>query len=94
MDTVNTDDRDSKGPSLDTGAYAIHPMTSTSTSPPVPIPTHPFANSKSLLVVIPDDKIDVEEEARLYDELCVVRPSLSFPDVSLNKSAFIVIGTG
>jgi len=33
-------------------------------------PTHPFANSKNLLVVIPDDAIDVEEESRLYDELC------------------------
>lgn len=33
---------------------------------------HPFANSKSLLEIIPN-KIDVEEEARLYDELCDVR---------------------
>lgn len=36
-----------------------------------PSHTHPFANSKQLLEVIPD-KIDVEEESRLYDELCVV----------------------
>jgi hypothetical protein len=34
-------------------------------------PVHPFANSKQLLEVIPD-KIDVEEESRLYDELCYV----------------------
>lgn len=32
---------------------------------------HPFANSRQLLEVIPN-KIDVEEESRLYDELCVV----------------------
>ncbi|TCD67185.1 hypothetical protein EIP91_000411 [Steccherinum ochraceum] len=37
-------------------------------SPPTQRPAHPFANSKNLLVVIPD--IDVEEEARLYEELC------------------------
>jgi hypothetical protein len=35
-------------------------------------PTHPFANSKNLLVIIPDDEIDVAEESRLYDELCEV----------------------
>ena len=34
--------------------------------------THPFSNSKNLLVVIPDDKIDIEEESRLYDEFCRV----------------------
>ena len=33
-------------------------------------PTHPFANSKNLLVIIPDIGIDVEEESGLYDELC------------------------
>lgn len=44
------------------------PPTSRSSSTPV----HPFANSKSLLEIIPD-KIDVEEESRLYDELCYVR---------------------
>jgi hypothetical protein len=33
---------------------------------------HPFQSSKSLLVVIPNDAIDVEEESRLYDELCGV----------------------
>ncbi|KAF9461024.1 Phox-like protein [Collybia nuda] len=32
-------------------------------------PVHPFANSKQLLEILPD-KIDVEEESRLYDELC------------------------
>ncbi|THH32876.1 hypothetical protein EUX98_g1359 [Antrodiella citrinella] len=37
-------------------------------SPPAERPAHPFANSKNLVVVVPD--IDVEEEARLYDELC------------------------
>jgi hypothetical protein len=30
---------------------------------------HPFAHSRDLLVLIPN-KIDVEEESRLYDELC------------------------
>ncbi|KAF8148042.1 Phox homologous domain-containing protein [Crassisporium funariophilum] len=41
-----------------------------SSSPPV----HPFANSKAKLEIIPsstaNDKIDVEAEARLFDELC------------------------
>ncbi|GJJ10905.1 hypothetical protein Clacol_005133 [Clathrus columnatus] len=32
-------------------------------------PSHPFANSKSLLVIIPQDRVDVEEESALYDEL-------------------------
>lgn len=32
------------------------------------LPVHPFANSKNLLEVIPN-KINVEEESRLYDEL-------------------------
>jgi len=32
-------------------------------------PSHPFQNSKGLLVLIPN-RIDVEEEARLYDEIC------------------------
>ncbi|KZP26096.1 Phox-like protein [Athelia psychrophila] len=68
-------------------------MASTSTSPPAPIPAHPFANSKSLLVVIPDDKIDVEEEARLYDELCVaqddeVTPTLRRPSSPAPLSIF------
>jgi len=34
-------------------------------------PIHPFANSKNLLVIIPD-----VAESRLYDELCDVRSSL------------------
>lgn len=34
--------------------------------------THPFKNETGLLVLIPDG-IDVEEEARLYDELEEVR---------------------
>lgn len=33
---------------------------------------HPFAHTKNLLVLIPD-KIDVEEESQLYDDLCDVR---------------------
>lgn len=36
----------------------------------MPTPTHPFRNTESLLVVIPNDGIDVEAEAQLYDELC------------------------
>lgn len=40
-------------------------------SPPTERPDHPFANSSNLVVVIPD-RIDVEEEARLYEELCDV----------------------
>ncbi|KAF8235507.1 hypothetical protein L208DRAFT_752321 [Tricholoma matsutake] len=32
-------------------------------------PVHPFAHSKKLLEVIPN-KIDIEEESRLYEELC------------------------
>ncbi|KAJ3730837.1 Phox homologous domain-containing protein [Lentinula raphanica] len=31
---------------------------------------HPFANSKKRLEIIRNDGIDVEEEARLYDEMC------------------------
>ena len=42
-------------------------------------PRHPFENSKDLLVVLPNDAIDVEEEARLYDELCAATQSVS-PD--------------
>ncbi|KAI0925205.1 hypothetical protein AcW1_007075 [Taiwanofungus camphoratus] len=37
-------------------------------SPP-DLPSHPFENAKGLLVILPD-KIDVEEESRLYEELC------------------------
>ncbi|KAK7451245.1 hypothetical protein VKT23_012583 [Stygiomarasmius scandens] len=41
-----------------------------SSSPPSPItPIHPFASTTSRLEIIPN-KIDIEEEARLYDELC------------------------
>ena len=40
-------------------------------------PKHPFENSKHLLVVLPNDAIDVEEEARLYDELCAATQSVS-----------------
>lgn len=42
-------------------------------------PKHPFENSKDLLVVLPNDVIDVEEEARLYDELCAATQPVS-PD--------------
>jgi hypothetical protein len=50
---------------------------------------HPFENSKGLLVVLPNDAIDVEEEGRLYDELCAATQSVSpdlrpAPIVSLN----------
>jgi len=38
---------------------------STSTTP---VPSHPFANSKGLLVVIPQDHVDVEEESAFYEE--------------------------
>jgi len=34
-----------------------------------PLTPRPFEHSKGLIVVLPD-KIDVEEEARLYEELC------------------------
>ncbi|KII87076.1 hypothetical protein PLICRDRAFT_42715 [Plicaturopsis crispa FD-325 SS-3] len=40
-----------------------------SNSPPAPDPVHPFKNSRSLLVVLRDEGIDVEEESRLYDQL-------------------------
>ncbi|KAH7885697.1 Phox-like protein [Phlebopus sp. FC_14] len=41
---------------------------SSSNAPSTSTP-HPFRNATGLLVVIPN-KIDVEEESRLYDELC------------------------
>ena len=46
-------------------------------SRPVCHPKHPFEDSKGLLVVLPNDAIDVEEEARLYDELCAATQSVS-----------------
>ncbi|KAH7929075.1 Phox-like protein [Leucogyrophana mollusca] len=49
-----------------TSSTPASPTTRPSPSPP---PSHPFKNSTSLLVVIPDG-IDVEEESRLYDDLC------------------------
>ena len=46
--------------------------------------SHPFSNSKNLLVVIPDDKIDIEEESRFYDKFCQVRTNtmsvIHFPE--------------
>lgn len=44
-------------------------------------PKHPFENADGLLVVFPNDAIDVEEEARLYDELRAATQSVS-PDLS------------
>ncbi|PBK72978.1 uncharacterized protein ARMOST_04915 [Armillaria ostoyae] len=41
---------------------------SSSSSSPI-TPTYPFAHARGLLEIIPN-KIDVEEESRLYDELC------------------------
>ncbi|KAJ7260718.1 Phox-like protein [Mycena rebaudengoi] len=40
---------------------------SASTHSPLPIPRHPFAHTKSKLEIIPN-KIDIEEESRLYDD--------------------------
>lgn len=34
----------------------------------LPTPSHPFANAKGLLVVIPQDRVDIAEESALYDE--------------------------
>ncbi|KAF8481464.1 Phox-like protein [Gautieria morchelliformis] len=43
--------------------------TATSSTPSgTPTPSHPFAHAKGLLVVIPQDKVDVEEESAFYDE--------------------------
>lgn len=48
----------------------------------VPWPLHPFTNSKNL-VVIQDDKINVEEEeSQLYDELLCGAQSPSLPPVA------------
>ncbi|KAH7910208.1 Phox-like protein [Hygrophoropsis aurantiaca] len=44
-------------------------MTSSSSLSRSISPSHPFKHSTSLLVVIPD-KIDIEEESRLYDQIC------------------------
>ncbi|PPR05201.1 hypothetical protein CVT24_010301 [Panaeolus cyanescens] len=54
-----------------TGRGAVNTSASSST-PGRTIPVHPFANSTAKLEVLISnpDKIDVEEEARLYDELC------------------------
>lgn len=40
-----------------------------SSSQASPVTPRPFEDAKGLLVVLPD-KIDIEEETRLYDELC------------------------
>ncbi|KNZ75873.1 hypothetical protein J132_00886 [Termitomyces sp. J132] len=45
----------------------ITPISGPASAPPSQ-PVHPFANSKSLLEIIPNG-IDIEEESRLYDEL-------------------------
>lgn len=47
------------------------------TSPPPSQLLHPFANTSSLLEIIPNT-IDVEEESRLYDELIKVRYFISY----------------
>ena len=40
---------------------------------PSPTTPRPFEHAEGLIEVLPD-KIDVEEEARLYEELCDVSP--------------------
>lgn len=50
---------------------------SSSPSPLETDPYHPFAHTKALLEIIPD-KIDVEEESRLYDDLCVRNTIIPF----------------
>ena len=42
---------------------------------------HPFRNTKALIEVLPQE-IDVEEEARLYEELCDVSSSSVWSYVS------------
>ncbi|KAF8066737.1 Phox homologous domain-containing protein [Lyophyllum atratum] len=49
------------------------------------VPEHPFANSKNLLEIIPD-KIDIEEESRLYDELAYDNDYESRPMPSMPTS--------
>lgn len=74
----------SEVPSEDVPFFGLLTFVMTSTRPPQAgpsnTPAHPFANSKNLLVVIPDDGIDVEEESRLYDELCDLEVGSSFGD--------------
>jgi hypothetical protein len=41
---------------------------------PNQVPWHPFANAKGLLIVVPDDAINVEEEAAYFDQF-VRRPT-------------------
>jgi len=53
-------------------------------SPPI---THPFQNTTGLLVVIPDDGIDVEEESRFYDELCDEPDAASRASIRFSQSA-------
>lgn len=43
-----------------------------SPGPVTPTMAHPFAHTKARLEIIPN-KIDIEEESRLYDALCEVR---------------------
>lgn len=49
-----------------------HVYLSNTVSPPMSSSNHPhpFAHSRSLIEIIPD-RIDVEEESRAYDDLCV-----------------------
>jgi hypothetical protein len=46
---------------------------------------HPFQNSTGKLIVLPND-IDVEEESRLYDEICDVL----FPTPCFNQLAILL----
>ncbi|KZT32905.1 Phox-like protein [Sistotremastrum suecicum HHB10207 ss-3] len=43
-------------------------MASLTNAPTQQRPSHPFAGSKGLLIVVPRDHIDVEEEADFYDQ--------------------------
>ncbi|KAF8517149.1 Phox-like protein [Hysterangium stoloniferum] len=43
-------------------------LSSSSSSTMSPGPSHPFANAKGLIVVIPQDGVDIEEESAFYDE--------------------------
>ena len=61
-------------------SWAEDSVTAGTSSRDVCHPKHPFEDSKGLLVVLPNDAIDVEEEARLYDELCAATQSVS-PDL-------------
>jgi hypothetical protein len=51
---------------------------------------HPFANSKKRLEIIRNNGIDIEEEARLYDEMCFEeRMPRAKPSVEYERPASI-----